>query len=147
MLNGIDPLTTPDLLAALARMGHGDEVVIADANYPAARSAHGCQICGVITYPGHDAAMVANLITKLMPLDGFHDYAALRMQIDDAPDKMSDVHTAVWDVLTPRLPEGAKLSSIERHAFYRHAATCFAVVHCSEARPFGCFILRKGVIF
>lgn len=146
MLIGLDPRTTPELLWALARMGHGDEIVIADANYPAAWSAHGCIIKDPIAYPGHDAAEVADLITQLMPLDTFHTHSVLRMEIDNAPDTMAEPHRAVWDLVTARLPEGGILSSLERQAFYKRAGGSFAVVHCSEARPFGCFILRKGVI-
>ena len=147
MLIGIDSRTTPELLSALARMGHGDEIVIADRNYPATFSASGCTIPDVIQYPGHTATEVADLITKLMPLDNFHSHSVLRMEIDSEPDTMSDVHAEVWALLTPRLPEGGILSSIERQDFYKHARQCFAVVQCSEDRPYGCFILRKGVIF
>jgi L-fucose mutarotase len=146
MLIGLDPGTTPDLLYTLARMGHGDEIVIADRNYPAAWSAAGCLVKDVIHYPGHDAALVADLITRLMPLDNFHTHSVLRMEIDNEPGTMSEVHQAVWDVVTPRLPEGGILASLERQAFYRRAGASFAVVQCSEDRPFGCFILRKGVI-
>lgn len=147
MLIGIDPRTTPELMYVLARMGHGDEIVVADRNYPAHWSAAGCVIKDVIHYPGHDAPTVVDLITRLMPLDTFHSHSVLRMEVDNAPDTMSDAHDAVWNVVAPRLPEGGILSSIERQAFYRRAGGSFAVVQCSEDRPFGCFILRKGVIF
>jgi L-fucose mutarotase len=147
MLHGINPNVTHDLLSVLARMGHGDEIVIADTNFPAASTASYCQWPEIIAYPGFNAVQVAELITDLMPLDGFHDYAALRMQIDNAPDEMNGAHKAVFDLLTPRLPEGAKLSSLERQDFYARAKTAFAVVHCVEDHPYGCFILRKGVIF
>ncbi|WP_227268223.1 RbsD/FucU family protein [Roseobacter weihaiensis] len=146
MLIGIDPRTTPELLSALARMGHGDEIVIADANYPATWSAAGCVITDVIQYPGHTAQQVADIITALMPLDDFHSHSVLRMEIDDAPDEMATPHQEVWDVVSPRLPEGGILASLERQAFYKRAGHSFAVVHCGEARAFGCFILRKGVI-
>jgi L-fucose mutarotase len=147
MLHGIDPRTTPELLFCLSQMGHGDEIVVVDANYPSVSTAATCTIPNVIRYPDHTSPTVVDIITKLMPLDPFIDYAVLRMQVDGAPDDLSEVHQEVWDVLTPRLPEGAVLSSIERQDFYQHAARAFAVVQCSEARPFGCFILRKGVIF
>lgn len=147
MLHGIDIRTTPELLYCLAQMGHGDEIVVVDANYPSVTSAASCTVNHVIRYPGHDAPAVVDIITKLMPLDPFTDYAALRMQVDGAPDEMSDAHKEVWDVLTPRLPDGAALSSVPRLDFYQQAARAFAVVQCDEARAYGCFILRKGVIF
>lgn len=147
MLIGIDGRMTPPLLYCLARMGHGDEIVIADANFPAASTAAACTLPEVIELPGLDAPAAADLITGIMPLDGFTDHSALRMQIDGAPEEEGAVHRDVWQVLRPRLPEGGALGRIERQDFYRHARTAFAVVHTSEPRPYGCFILRKGVVF
>lgn len=147
MLNGIDRRITPALLHCLARMGHGDEIVIADANFPAASTARHCDVTVALPLAGLDAAEAADAITSLMPLEGFADYSALRMEIDGAPDEIGEVHRAVWDVLEPRLPEGGRLASLERQAFYAHARRAFAVVLTAEARPFGCFILRKGVVF
>lgn len=147
MLIGIDARMTADLLYCLAQMGHGDEIVVADRNYPSASTAAHCCIPEVIQLPGLNAAEAADLITSVMPLDSFTDYAALRMQVDNRPDEITEAHQAVWDVLTPRLPEGAKLSSIERQSFYGHAQNAFAIVQTTEDKPFGCFILRKGVVF
>jgi len=100
-----------------------------------------------IQMTGFDAAEVAELICGLMPLDGFSDAAAYRMEIDGAPDEMGDVHKDVFAVLGAAKPEGAVLGSIQRQDFYGRARAAFAVVRTTEARPFGCFILRKGVIF
>ncbi len=147
MLIGIDARMTPELVYVLARMGHGDELVLADANYPSVSTARHCVVTEPVMLTGLGAAEAADLITSVMPLDGFTDYAALRMEVDGRPDDLNDVHREVWDVLTPRLPDGARLASIERQAFYAHARSAFAVVHCSEPRAFGCFILRKGVVF
>ncbi|SNY90229.1 L-fucose mutarotase [Cohaesibacter sp. ES.047] len=146
MLIGIDKSMTPALLHCLARMGHGDEIVIADANFPAESIAHHCVVPEVLDLPGLDCPAAAALITSLMPLDGFTDYCALRMEIDGEPDTVGEVHQHVWDVLTPRLPDDGVLGSIERQAFYAHAKTTFAVVRTAETRPYGCFILRKGVV-
>lgn len=147
MLHGIDPRVTPNLLSCLAQMGHGDEIAVVDSNFPAASTSPTCTVTDVVGYPGQNASDVVDLITKLMPLDPFGNYAALRMQSDDTPNDLTDVHQEVWNILTPRLPEGAALSGIARPAFYTRAKQCFAIVHCGENRPYGCFILRKGVIF
>ncbi|EFO30230.1 L-fucose mutarotase [Roseibium sp. TrichSKD4] len=147
MLTGIDPRMTADLLYCLARMGHGDELVLADRNYPSVNTARTCCETSVIDLPGLNAPEAADIISALMPLDGFTDYAALRMEIDGAPKEIAEVHMDVWDVLRPRLPEGGELKSIERQSFYSHARKAFAVVQTTEDRPFGCFILRKGVVF
>lgn len=147
MLIGIDAKMTPELLYALALMGHGDEIVIADANFPAASMAASCTIDAPINLPGLDAPAAARLITSLLPIDAFVDFGALRMEIDGAPDEIGEVHAEVWAVLEAAKPAEAALGSIERQDFYARAKAAFAVVHTGEARPFGCFILRKGVVF
>ena len=143
MLLGIDPRMPPSLLDTLMRMGHGDEIVIADANFPSASIAATMPL----EMTGFNAVEVAEMICALMPLDGFSEAAAYRMEIDGAPAEMGDVHLEVCAVLEAAMPEGARISSIERQAFYPRAAKAYAVVHSAEARPYGCFILRKGVIF
>ncbi len=147
MLNGIDPRFTPELLYCLARMGHGDELVIADANFPCDATAAHTFFDQTIRLTAQNAPQAIELVTQLLPLDPYFDHAALRMEIDGAPEDMGEVHTEAWELLTPRLPDGAKLGHIERQDFYARARHAFAVVQTAESRPFGCFILRKGVIF
>ncbi len=147
MLTGIDPNMPPDLLHILASMGHGDEILVVDANYPAASTARHCQITKPVYLSNMSSPEAIALICSVMPIDGFIDYGALRMEIDNAPDEMGSVHSEAWQVLEAVKPDTARLNSLERQDFYIHAKTCYAVVRTSEARPFGCFILRKGVIF
>ena len=147
MLKGIDPRVTPELMDCLTRLGHGDEIVIADRNFPSASTAASCQMPQVIRMPGMMAPDVVEVITGLMPIDSFTDYGALRMEIDGKPDEMNDAHTEVFDILSRVAPPGTGLKSIERQAFYAQAKRAFAVVSCSEDRPYGCFILRMGVVF
>ena len=82
-----------------------------------------------------------------MPLDGFSDYAALRMQVDGAPEQLDNVHEEVFEILRANKPDEAHLGSIERQSFYEKAKSAYGVIAPSEARPFGCFILRMGVVF
>lgn len=147
MLIGIDGRMTPDLLHCLALMGHGDEIVVADANFPANSIAAHCNVKQSIQLPGLDAPAAIELITQLMPLEGFASYSALRMEIDGEPETLGEVHSEGFAVMEPRLPETGALSSLERQDFYAQAKRAFAVVSTAEARPFGCFILRKGVVF
>ena len=146
MLIGIDRRMPPALLHCLARMGHGDEIIVSDANFPSDSTASHCLVPQAIPLAGLDAPAAIELITDLMPLDGFIDYSALRMQIDNEPDTIGQVHSQAWDILRQRLPQNGQLSSIERQDFYAQAKQAFAVVRTSEARPYGCFILRKGVV-
>ena len=147
MLLGIDARVTPDLMTCLMQMGHGDELVVVDANFPAASTAASTIWGEVIHLPALMTPEAIGLITTLMPLDGFTDACAWRMEIDAAPDEMGEVHTQAFAVLNAAKPDGANLGNIERQDFYRRANDAFAVVATSEQRPYGCFILRKGVVF
>lgn len=147
MLKTIDPRITPELMDCLIRLGHGDELVIADRNFPATSTAAQCVMPDVIRMPGMSATEVVELVTQLMPIDNFHIYGALRMEVDNAPDQVDPVHADVFAALDQVKPDGAVLASIERQAFYAQAQQGFAVIACSEDRPFGCFILRMGVVF
>jgi len=147
MLIGIDARMPPQLLSCLAHMGHGDEIVVADSNYPAETTACHCVEKSVIQLSGLSAPDAIGLICSVMPLDYFTDYAVLRMEIDNKPDEMTEAHLAAWDILDKVKPVEANLASIERQSFYQQARKAFAVVQSTEVRPFGCFILRKGVVF
>lgn len=147
MLKNIHPHVTPQLMNCLMEMGHGDELVIADANFPSTSTADYCKIKEPIRLPGFSAPAAVDLITNLMPLDGFSDYAALRMQVDGAPEQLDNVHEEVFEILRANKPEEAQLGSIERQSFYKQAKSAYGVIATSEARPFGCFILKMGVVF
>jgi len=147
LLIGIDARMPPRLLYCLAKMGHGDEIVVVDSNYPSETTAKHCVENEVIHLSGINAPEAIEIITGVMPLDDFIDYAVLRMEVDNKPDELTAVHGAAWDVLETVRPSEANLSSIERQSFYHHAKKAFVVVQTTEARAFGCFILRKGVVF
>ena len=150
MLHRIPNTLTPDLLYILSKMGHGDELVIADANFPAASTSSFCKIKDPIYVPNVNAPKIINDICKLLPIDHFSDYGAARMEIDDMPNEEGDVHIAVRKVLEKVMQirkNNFKIISIERQNFYSHSKNCFAVISTGESRAFGCFILRKGVVF
>ena len=147
MLLKIDSNCSPELLYCLAQMGHGDELVIADRNFPATSTALQTCFQKVIPMPGFSALAAIKTITSLLPLDGFVDHAAVRMEIDGAPEEMNETHAAVFSFLKTIMPEGAGLGHISRLEFYERARRAYAVVRTSEDIPYGCYILRKGVIF
>ena len=147
MLFNIDSNCSPELLYCLAQMGHGDELVIADRNFPATSTALQTCFQKVIPMPGFNALAAIKTITSLLPLDGFVDHAAVRMEIDAAPEEMNETHTAVFSFLETVIPDGAGLGHIPRLEFYERARRAYAVVRTSEDIPYGCYILRKGVIF
>ncbi|PZQ52106.1 MAG: ribose ABC transporter [Rhodovulum sulfidophilum] len=142
MLKGIDPLLNPELLAVLAAMGHGDEIVFSDANFPAtsvaAETVHGVALrvdCPVL------AALGAAL--SIFPLDTFDGAPVLTMQVVGDPDATPEV---VAEAAPLFAAEGAAMATLERFAFYERAKGAFAIVRTLERRPYGNFILRKGVL-
>ena len=139
MLKGLSPLLSPDLLHVLASMGHGDEIVLADANFPAATHAK-----RLIRLPGASAPAVLDAVLAVLPLDSFVTHAALTMQVvGDA----SSVPPAVAEFNSLLRQHGhAEAASLERFAFYERAAQAFAVVATGEGRIYGNILLKKGVL-
>lgn len=139
MLKGLSPLLTADLLHVLASMGHGDEIVLADANFPAASHAR-----RLVSMPGVDAAQVLDAVLSVLPLDDFVDQAALTMQaVGDA----AAVPPAVLEFdATLRRHGCGPSAALERFAFYQRAAGAFAIVATGERRIYGNILLKKGVV-
>jgi len=141
MLINIDPILSPELLHALRSMGHGDKLVLADANFPSASLAK-----KLIRLDGVNIPNAAKAILSVLPLDSFVDYPIERMEIDDNPDEINDVHQDLIDVLKISAGEKWKVGSIERFKFYEEAKQAYIIVSTTDARAFGCFIITKGVI-
>jgi L-fucose mutarotase len=137
MLIGIHPLLTPDLLHALASMGHGDELVIADANFPSASIAR-----RLVALPGIDAPRALEAILTVFPLDAASSPAVFAMQPtgrqEGVPEPVADFQRV--------LGANATIGSLDRFAFYERAREAFAVVRTGEMRPYGNAILVKGVV-
>ncbi|MBN9409398.1 MAG: ribose ABC transporter [Burkholderiales bacterium] len=141
MLKTIPPVLTPDLLWCLAAMGHGDRLVLANANYPA-HSRHE----RVVTLAGVSLLAAARSIVQLMPIDDLGGPAAHRMVPDGRPDDVMDVHRDVQQELDAAEGRPVPLQPLERAAFFDLAASAFVVVATTDNRPFGCFVLTKGVV-
>jgi L-fucose mutarotase len=141
MLRGLNPLLTPELLMILRAMGHGDEIAIVDANYPALRDAR-----RLARLDGADASQALEAILTVLPLDSFVDSPAHCMQVVGRPDEIPPA-VADFQTIVDRLagfPE--KIAMLERFAFYDRAKQCFAIAATSERRLYGNIILTKGVI-
>ena len=139
MLKGISPLLSPDLLHVLSSMGHGDELVIADANFPAAAHAR-----KLVRASGIPAPALLDAILDLMPLDDFTDDAALTMQVVGDPLAVPTV-VSEFDAVLARHQERASVP-LERFAFYTRAADAFAIVATGETRVYGNILIKKGVV-
>lgn len=140
MLKGIDPLLSPDLLSLLRAMGHGDEVVIADANFPAAANAR-----RLVRLDGVAAPRAAQAILSVLPLDDFEPQAAFRMAVSDAPDTVPPVCREL-DAALAAAGYDRGVAAMERHAFYARAREAFGIVATGEPRFWGNLILKKGAI-
>ena len=137
MLKNINPLLTGQLLSVLADMGHGDEIVIVDANFPATTVAN-----VLIEMPGITATAVLEAVLGVFPLDDFVDQPAAVMQAPERPTIYADFANLVAQA------EGRtiELQEIDRFAFYDRAKTAFAVVSTGERRLYANIILKKGVV-
>lgn len=141
MLRGINPLLTPELLLTLRAMGHGDEITIVDANYPALSNAK-----RLVRLDGADTTEALEAILSVLPLDSFVENPAFCMQVVGKPEEIPPA-VADFQKVVDRLsgfPE--KIAMLERFAFYARAKQSFAIVATAERRLYGNIILTKGVI-
>ncbi len=147
MLKNIDPLLNADLLFVLAQMGHGDDLVLVDRNFPARSVAASTTSGTLIRADGSDIPAMARSIFSVFPLDSFVGAPISRMEVVGAPDDIPDVQRDLQQIAHAAEGSPVTMAALDRMAFYATAKNAFAVVATSEARPYGCFILKKGVIF
>ncbi len=145
MLKGIDPLLTPELLRVLAEMGHGDEIVVADANFTAASLGQGKTI---IALPGAGVQRAAEALLSLLPLDAAVARPVAYMQVSDTPDGYRSAlqRAVIGDLEARGWASSAQCEAIERFAFYERVRRAFAIVQTGELQPYANFIFKKGVI-
>lgn len=141
MLIGLDPLLSPDLLHALRAMGHGDTIVLADANFPAASVAR-----RLIRADGSDLPSLLTAVLSVLPIDEMEPEPAVGMEVVGDATHREPVHRDMERLLSHKAQPATALTLIERHAFYERARAAFAVVATGERRFYGNLILRKGVV-
>ena len=144
MLIGINSLLNADVLYTLRAMGHGDDLIIADTNFPSDSLARET-VLGEILRIDASAAIVVQAVLSVYPLDTFVDDAAARMEVVGEPKTILPVMQEVQDQVSAA--GGSKeMISIERYAFYERAKKAYAVIQTGERRFYGCFAFRKGVV-
>ena len=136
-LKTINPLLTGELLAILSDMGHGDEIVITDANFPAASMAR-----RLIRLPGISATDALAAVLSVIPLDDFVDRPAAAM---DAPGERPAIYPEYEAAIKQTEGRTISLDPVERFAFYDRAKAAYAVIATGERRLYANIILRKGV--
>ena len=140
MLIGISPLISPDLLAVLHRMGHGDEIVLADAHFPG--ETYGKRVLRA------DGLRIPDLLDAILPLFILDDYveSPLIMMAPVAGDQLDpDVETSYRKAIDRHWPDTPPIQRIDRYAFYERAKCAYAVLMTGETAKYGNIILAKGV--
>jgi L-fucose mutarotase len=145
MLININPILSPELLFTLRMMGHGDKLILADANFPADSMNK-----RVIRLDGVNIPDAAKAVLSVFPLDSFlvsqGKSAISRMEVDGKPQELLDSHKEFVNVVKEVSGPHWKVGSVERQQFYEEAKKSFAIVTTTDPRPFSCFIMTKGVI-
>jgi L-fucose mutarotase len=147
MLKNISKHVSTELLWVLASMGHGDDLVIVDTNFPAQSVANMTASKKLVEMPGFNTQEALKVILSLYPLDSFVDDAVKCMQVVGKPDEVLEIHKQAQAAIDEAEGKHWPMKSVERFAFYEVAKRSYAVVRTGEGRPYGCFILKKGVIF
>jgi L-fucose mutarotase len=145
MLKNIDPLLSPQLLHILCEMGHGDEIVVADANFTAMSLAAGKP---VIRMPGTSVPRVCAAVLSVFPLDQHVDDPVAFMQVGDSPAGYASAVQREVLAMLKNAPESAKVvpKATERFAFYERVRGAYAIIQTGDLQPYANFLFKKGVI-
>jgi L-fucose mutarotase len=146
MLKGMGQRLSAEIVHVLMLMGHGDDLVICDVNHPAATIAAETTYGRLIDFAGATLLTAAEAIFSLMPLDTFVPAPVGRMQVVGAPDTVLPLFVEMADVCARMDGRPISLLPLKRFAFYEAAKRAFAIIRTSDSGPYGCFILKKGVI-
>jgi L-fucose mutarotase len=141
MLKRIPSILSPELLYLIARMGHGDELVIADANFPSVAIAK-----RLVRADGHGVPVILEAVLQLFPLDSFVDKPAAVMRRVDKPGEPAPIWNDFQRVLDSAEGRHIAVEQVERFAFYERARQTFGVVATGETALYGNIIIKKGVI-
>jgi len=142
VLKGIDPVLSGELLKILDEMGHGDQLLLVDRNYPAAASGKPLVRLGDVS-----VLRAAEAILSVFPLDSFIEHPLERMEVNDDESIVTENQAALLELARAGHDKPLEYGVIRRLDFYERARQAYAVVHTLESQPYGCFILQKGVVF
>lgn len=143
MLKGIPSILSPELLKALCEMGHGDELVIADGNFPSQSIGKNA----VVRADGHGAAEILDAVMKLIPLDAYVERPVALMQVvpgDSCPTP--EIWDSYREILQSHEPEHCEIAMMERSAFYERAKSAYLIIATGETAIYANVLLKKGVV-
>lgn len=141
MLKSIPPILSPELLYLIAQMGHGDELVLADANFPATACAR-----RLVRADGHGVPVLLQALLELFPVDSFVTHPAAVMQRVDKPSEPAPIWAEFQRLLDAANGKPVAVERVERFAFYERSKLAFGIVATGETALYGNVILKKGVI-
>lgn len=144
MLKGIPPIISPELLKALCEMGHGDELIIADGNFP-------CESIGkdaiVVRADGNDAAEILDAVLQLIPLDRYTEKPVALMEVvkgDNCPEP--EIWKTYETLLNKYESDHHDIEMTERFAFYERAKKAYLIIATGETAVYANVLLKKGVV-
>lgn len=140
MLKGIPPILSPELLKILMEMGHGDEIVIADGNFPSASVGQ-----RVVRLDGHGVPEVLSAVLKLMPLDTYVDEPVQLMNLSGKDTETPPIWSKYRNIIDEYQPD-TNIGMTERFDFYERAKKAYAVVATGETAIYANILLKKGVV-
>lgn len=146
MLKNINPTLSAELLYVLMLMGHGDDLVVCDVNHPAAAIAKDTVYGKLISLTGCDIPKATEAILSLMPLDTFVEEPVMRMQVVGDAGGQMPIFAKMQASVDKAEGKPVRIGAYERFDFYAAARKSFVIVRTADPGPYGCFILRKGVI-
>ncbi len=140
MLKGISPVISPDLLSVLARMGHGDEIIFADAHFPGETYNK-----NVLRADGIKIPQLLEAVLPLFELDSYTDAPLIMMEAVEGDQLDPEVENSYLEKIHLTNPDAPEIKRIDRFEFYERAQNAFAVVMTGETAKYGNIILKKGV--
>lgn len=146
MLKGIDQRLSAEVVHVLMQMGHGDDLLICDVNHPAVSIAKETTYGKLVDMAGCNLLTATRAILSLMPLDTFVPAPVSRMQVVGDPGRVLPLFTEMQSVCSQMDGRKVEMQALERFDFYAAARRSFAVIRTSDSGPYGCFILKKGVV-
>lgn len=141
MLKNIPVVITPDLMKILMEMGHGDEIVISDGNFPAASCAQKLVRCD-----GHGIPVILDAVLKLLPLDYAVDSPVILMALPAGNTNKPEIWKQYFSIISKYEKEVKEFGHMDRFAFYERAKKAYAIIATGEKARFSNIILKKGII-
>lgn len=143
MLKGVPAILSPQLLKVLCEMGHGDEIVIADGNFPAESMGKDAV---VLRADGHGVPEILDAVLKMIPLDQYVETPAALMEVVPGDDCVPVIWEQYRALLEKNGEDPARIEMMERFAFYERAKKAYAIVATGESAIYANILLKKGVV-